>query len=112
MAMSTFLADMSVSLFSEATFDGIGFGLGVMRRKLFLVIWCAAFAQPGLRIPTHIRAHPFAATGALMKVTFGLFHCQGKRIVVCFAANRALNVIGAIACARQNSAEDIPRSAQ
>ncbi len=90
----------------------VGFGLGVLGSKLFFVIRRAAFAQSSARVPADFRTNPFAASCALVKVLFGFFDGDGKSVIVGFAANGALNVVGAIACVGKNSAENVACRAQ
>src|SRR5262249_57438264 len=90
----------------------VGFGLRVIRSKLFFVIRRAAFAQIGRGVPADVGADPFAAARALMKMRFGLFDRNGEGVVVSLAADGALDLISALPRASQNASEDVSGGAK
>ena len=76
---------------------GVGFGSGVGRGELFLIIRRALFAHIRFGVPANIRANPFAATRALVEKLLGLFYGSSKGIIVRLAADGTLDVIRIIA---------------
>lgn len=90
----------------------VSFGLSVMGAEFFLIIRSASLAQARAGVPTDFRADPAAAARALMEMLFGFFDGDGEGVIVGFAADRALNVICAVARVGKNSAEDVPGGAQ
>src|SRR6185503_1300239 len=80
--------------------------------KILFKIGRAVFAQPGFSVPADFGAYPFAATCALLEITFCLFDGFFNGVIVRFAACGPLNLVSAIACARKDAAEHISRRAQ
>src|SRR5215510_15357199 len=96
----------------KLTACSVSFGLCVAGGEFFIVIGRAAFAQHGAGIPANFWANPFTAARALVEVLFGFFDSNGKGIVVRFTADGALDVVGAVAGAGKNPAENVPGGTQ
>lgn len=74
-----------------------------------MLVGSAVFAEARLGIPTYIGANPVAAAGALLEILFAfeyrLFHC----LVVRFAANSPLHMIGGIASLMEHAPKQTTR---
>ena len=83
-----------LGFFVKLVAGGVGFGLCLRRGELFVEVRGAVFALIGVGVPADIGTYPFAAASALFEVLFALFDGFFESVIVGFAADGALDLVG------------------